>query len=226
MNRASDRPELGDAVAAALLSSALEVGVSLAANQVRQMLDYVRMLERWGRAFNLSGAKDASQLLREHVVDCLTVVAPLEHWATAHAGSIRILDVGSGAGLPGLVLAIARPEWSVTTVDAAAKKAAFVRHAAGEIGLGNVRALHGRVQAIAPSERFDVVISRAFSSLGGLIDATRQRLSPRGVWLAMKGRRPDLELAELPAGIDAFHVERVHVPGLDAERCLVWIRPH
>ena len=131
--------------------------------------------------------------------------------------------MGSGGGLPGVVIAICCPEIAVTCVDAVAKKAAFVQQAAGELGLGNLVGRHARVEAVC--EPFDVIVSRAFASLTDFVNWSRGALAEQGVWLAMKGKRPDDEIAALPAGAEVFHVEPLQVPGLDAERCLVWLRP-
>jgi 16S rRNA (guanine527-N7)-methyltransferase len=150
-------------------------------------------------------------------------VEPLRrHCATA--SSKRVLDVGSGGGLPGIVIAALNPGLQVTCVDTVGKKAAFIRQAAGELGLKNLVAQHARVEQLRAAP-FDVIVSRAFSSLADFTRLTRQHLAPRGVWMAMKGKTPDEEMAQLPADIAVFHVEQLSVPGLQAERCLVWIRP-
>jgi 16S rRNA (guanine527-N7)-methyltransferase len=159
----------------------------------------------------------------QHLADCLAVVEPLRR-QLGQAKSARVLDVGSGGGLPGVVLAIAETAWDVTCVDSVAKKAAFIRQVAGELALPNLHAVHTRVQALR-AEPFDVIASRAFASLAEFTHSTRALLAPAGVWMAMKGKHPADELAALPIGVTAFHVEPLHVPGLDAERCLVWMRP-
>jgi 16S rRNA (guanine527-N7)-methyltransferase len=136
----------------------------------------------------------------------------------------RILDVGSGAGLPGVVLSLMRPNWVVHCVDAVAKKASFVRQVAVELRLKNLHAEHARVEALR-LPAFDVVVSRAFASLADFTAWSRGQLAPGGVWLAMKGRLPEEEIAALPSWVSVFHVEQLQVPGLDAQRCLVWMRP-
>jgi len=133
-----------------------------------------------------------------------------------------VLDVGSGGGLPGVVIAIACPEVAVTCVDTVAKKAAFIQQAAAELGLPHLRATHARVESLR--ESYDVVTSRAFASLKDFVTWSRSALAPNGVWMAMKGRQPDAEIAELPADVSVFHVEPIAVPGLDAQRCIVWMR--
>jgi len=159
----------------------------------------------------------------QHLADCLAVIGPLRR-QIGDGRPQRILDVGSGGGLPGLVLAVASPAWDVSCVDAVGKKAAFVRQMAGELALPNLHALHARVESL-PGSPFDVITSRAFGSLSEFVRVTRSLLAPGGVWMAMKGRRPDNELAGLPADVEVFHVEPLAVPGLAAERCLIWMQP-
>lgn len=146
--------------------------------------------------------------------------------APGAAEPIHILDVGSGGGLPGVVLAICRPDWRVTCVDTVAKKATFIRQAAAELRLPNLAAAHARVEQLADTtgQRFQVITARAFSSLPDLVALTRGLLAPGGCWMAMKGAVPADEIAQLPADVDVFHVEQVAVPGLEARRCLVWMR--
>ena len=184
---------------------------------------YLGLLAKWNAAYNLTAVRDPAQMRIQHLADCLAVVEPLRRQLGA-AVPARILDVGSGGGLPGVVLAIADPAWDVTCVDAVGKKAAFVRQVAAELALPNLHAEHTRVEALGTAS-FDVITSRAFGSLGDFVRSTRPLLAPRGVWMAMKGRRPDDEIAALPADVAVFHVEPLTVPGLDAERCLVWMRP-
>jgi 16S rRNA (guanine527-N7)-methyltransferase len=157
----------------------------------------------------------------QHLADCMAVIPALRRQWTGREG--RLLDVGSGGGLPGVVIAIVAPEWQVTCVDAVAKKAAFVRQVAVELQLPNLHAQHARVERFAG--RFDVVASRAFAALPEFCRLTKDRLSEDGVWLAMKGLVPHDELNALPKDIDAFHVEQLDVPGLGAQRCIVWMRP-
>lgn len=182
---------------------------------------YLQLLQRWNATYNLTALRDPAQMQTQHLADCQAAVAPLRRELAGRPAPVRILDVGSGGGLPGVVLALAEPAWDVTCVDAVGKKAAFVRQVAAELELPNLHAVHARVEVLnRPS--FEVVTARAFASLSALVQATRRLLAPGGVWMAMKGRRPDDELAALPPGI-VFHVEPVEVPGLD-QRCLVWMR--
>ena len=188
---------------------------------------YLSMLERWNAVYNLTAIRDREAMRLHHLADCLAVVGPLRRELSALQGTAtvarRILDVGSGGGLPGVVLALAEPAWQVTCVDAVGKKAAFVQQVAGELDLPNLRSVHSRVEKLRLPP-FDAVVSRAFSSLGDFVRWTRHALAPGGRWMAMKGRNPLDEVADLPPGIQVFHVEPLEVPGLEAERCLVWLR--
>lgn len=183
---------------------------------------YLDLLARWNRVYNLTALRDPAQMRSHHLADSESIVAPLERHAAGRP--LKILDVGSGGGLPGVVLAIHHPEWQVTCVDTVAKKAGFIRQVALELGLSNLRAEHARVEHLAPAGA-DVVTSRAFASLADFCTWTRQHLAPTGVWLAMKGRHPAEEIAALPSDVSVFHVEQLQVPGLDAERCAIWLRP-
>lgn len=200
---------------------ARELGLDVSPRQREQLLAYVGLIERWNRTYNLTAVRDPVQMVTHHLLDSLAVVAPLR----AHTAGARVslLDVGSGAGLPGIVLAIVCPELMVTCVDAVAKKAGFMRQVGVELGLRGFTARHARVETLEPGA-WDVVISRAFGSLADFTALTESLLVPTGVWVAMKGKIPTDEIAVLPAAIDMFHVERLSVPGLDAERCLVWLR--
>ena len=188
--------------------------------QQQGLLQYLDLLQRWNATYNLTAVRDRQGMLTQHLADCLAVVKPLSR--VLQAG--RVLDVGSGGGLPGVVLAIMRPQLQVTCVDTVGKKAAFVRQVAGSLGLNNLQSVHARVEALAlPS--FDLITSRAFASLLDFTALTQPLLSEAGVWMAMKGKNPESEVAQLPARISVFHVEQLQVPTLDAERCLVWMKP-
>ncbi len=189
---------------------------------IARLLAYAELLAKWNRLYNLTAVRDPQQMLYQHLLDCLAVIPPLDRRLGASAA--RLLDVGSGGGLPGAVFAIMRSVWTVCCVDAVAKKSSFVRQAASELGLENLRAEHARVESLQQPPH-DVVVSRAFASLGDFVALTRRHVAQGGCWLAMKGRRPDDELAELPADVEVFHVEQLTVPGLDAQRCLIWMRP-
>ena len=197
------------------------LGLQPGADQIAALEKYLDLLERWNGTFNLTAVRDRQAMLVQHLADCLAVVPPLLR--NAPGGRFRLLDVGSGGGLPGVVVAGLVPACEVTCIDAVGKKMAFVRQVAGALPLANLHAHHGRVEELR-SEPFDVITARAFSSLADLAKLTQPLLKPGGVWMAMKGRVPVDEIRALPAVIDVFHVEQLSVPGLQAERCLVWMR--
>ena len=191
--------------------------------QVDQLLDYQEMIGKWTKVYNLTAVRDPAEMLTHHLLDSLAAALPLRRYLQqAGLQAASLLDVGSGAGLPGVVIAICCPAISVTCVDAVAKKAAFIKQAALTLRLPNLNGLHARVESIA--QPFDVVCSRAFASLADFTQWSVNALAPSGVWMAMKGKHPADELAQLSAQVDVFHVEQLQVPGLGAERCIVWIR--
>jgi 16S rRNA (guanine527-N7)-methyltransferase len=208
-------------IESALAHSAAELGVELNDQASSRLIAYLQLLQRWNATYNLTSVRDPDQMLSHHLVDCLAVIRPMDEQLRVPAA--RVLDVGSGGGLPGVVLAIVRPRLVVTCVDTVGKKAAFIRQVGAELGLANLRAVHQRVEAM--SGEFDLVTSRAFASLAQFCSLTRNQLASQGLWMAMKGKRPDDEIAQLPADVDVFHVEQLPVPGLVAQRCLVWMRP-
>ncbi len=192
---------------------------------IRRLLTFADLLLRWNGRFNLTAVRDPGAVLHQHLLDCLATLPSLDrHLATRQSEEIRLLDVGSGGGLPGALLALMRPQWNVTCVDAVGKKAAFIRQAAAEIGLDNLQSVHARVEDLRLPP-FGLIVSRAFASLGDFTRLTARHLSGSGCWMAMKGKRPEREIAELSPHAAVFHVEQLVVPGLDAERCLVWMRP-
>lgn len=197
-----------------------QLGLAATEVQLARLADFLGQLQRWNAIYNLTAVRDPAQMLVQHLADCLAVLPALDRYCTAG----RVLDVGSGGGLPGAVLAIMRPALDVTCIDAVGKKAAFVRQVAGQLGLPNLHAAHARVEQLKASP-FDLVTARAFASLPDLVRLTRPLLAAGGRWMAMKGRAPDDELATLPDDVEVFHVEPIQVPGLDAQRCLVWMRP-
>lgn len=191
--------------------------------QVGQLLDYLDLIAKWTQVYNLTAVRDPAEMLTHHLLDSLAVIAPLRrHLAEAGLARASLLDVGSGAGLPGVVIAICCPEVAVTCVDTVAKKAAFIRQASLALKLPNLTGVHARVETI--SQSFDVICSRAFASLHDFTQWSVDALASGGVWLAMKGKHPADEIAALPASAEVFHVEQLQVPGLDAERCIVWMR--
>ena len=214
MSEGADPRQRGVLAAAALLSVPLEIGGA------DRLLRYLDLLHRWNATYNLTAVRDPQEMLAQHLFDCLAVVAPL---CRARANGGRILDVGSGGGLPGAVIAVVCPQFDVTCVDTVGKKAAFIRQAAATLGLPNLHAQHARVEQFE-APLFDVITSRAFASLADFVRLTRRHLAPGGVWMAMKGKHPDAEMAALPPNIEMFHVEPLRVPDLAAERCLVWMK--
>jgi 16S rRNA (guanine527-N7)-methyltransferase len=205
----------------ALIEGATALGVSLSADDVGALMAYLALLSKWNRVYNLTAVRDPSAMLVQHLLDSIAVIAPLRRWTGGRPA--RVLDVGSGAGLPGVVIAALLPEIDVTCVDAVAKKASFIRQVAGELALKNLHAVHSRVETLA-DEAFDVIVSRAFASLADLVALTWRRRGMGSVWMAMKAGVPGEELAALPKEVEVFHVEHLTVPGLDAGRSLIWMR--
>lgn len=197
--------------------------LSLSDAQVGQLLDYQNLIGKWNKVYNLTAVRDPAEMLTHHLLDSLAAVAPLQkHVQSRGLAAASLLDVGSGAGLPGVVLAICCPNLAVTCVDTVGKKAAFIKQAALALGLGNLTGLHARVETI--TQPFDVICSRAFASLVDFTSWSQAALAPGGVWMALKGKHPAEELALLPPGVAVFHVEPLAVPGLDAERCIIWLK--
>ena len=213
---------------AKLQAASDQLGLALTAPQMQGLLDYLALLQRWNKVYNLTALRDPDEMFSHHLLDCLAVVPPLRRWL-AHAGgpAPRLLDVGSGAGLPGVLLALLHPAWTVHCVDAVSKKAGFIRQVAVELRLPRLQGLHARVETLQPEQgSYDVITSRAFASLADFSTLSAHLLASTGVWMAMKGKLPGDEQAQLPAGVSVFHVEQLNVPGLDAQRCLVWMAPN
>jgi 16S rRNA (guanine527-N7)-methyltransferase len=215
-------------VSAHPLAGALAAGVdalelALGDDAQRQLLAYLDLIGKWNQVYNLTAVRDPRDMLSLHLLDSLAVVAPLQRQLAGEAVKARLLDVGSGAGLPGVVLAICCPGLQVDCVDTVAKKASFIQQVALTLGLApRLRGVHARVETL--TGRYDVVCSRAFASLADFTAGSRQALAPGGTWMALKGKTPTGEVAALGPEIDVFHVEQLAVPGLDAERCIVWMR--
>ena len=221
------KPEAPGELAVTLALGAERLGVDLTPAQRDRLIEFLALLQRWNRVYNLTAVRDPSGMVGQHLLDCLAVVPPLRRQTGGRP--VRVLDVGSGAGLPGIVLAVAMPELDITCVDTVGKKASFIRQAAGELGLQRVQVRHARVELL-DGPGFGIIVSRAFASLGDFTSSTRRQFESEsgkaaGVWLAMKGKVPTDELAALPAAVRVFHVEQFAVPAVDAERCLVWMRP-
>ncbi|MCA0213826.1 MAG: 16S rRNA (guanine(527)-N(7))-methyltransferase RsmG [Proteobacteria bacterium] len=203
-----------------LRAGAAELGLALTDAQVAQLLAYQALIQKWTQVYNLTAVRDPQEMLTHHLLDSLAAVAPLRRQTGGQP--VRLLDVGSGAGLPGAVFAICCPEVDVSCVDTVAKKAAFIQQVAVSLKLPNLRGVHARVENLTGP--FDVVSSRAFASLADFVNWSDGALGQGGVWLAMKGKHPADEIAALPAGVGVFHVEQLSVPGLGADRCIVWLR--
>ena len=217
---------------AALRAGLNDLALTLEDTQVTRLLDYLDLIQKWTKVYNLTAVRNPAEMLTHHLLDSLAIVKPLRAKLAelqAVGGTIpaaakpqRLLDVGSGAGLPGVVIAICNPELRVDCVDTVAKKAAFIRQVAATLRLPNLQGLHARVESLTTP--YDVISSRAFSSLVDFTNWSSSALAEQGVWLAMKGKHPADEVAVLPAAVEVFHVEQLVVPGLDAERCLLWMR--
>jgi 16S rRNA (guanine527-N7)-methyltransferase len=197
-----------------------QLGLALSDEQIDRLLGYLDLLQKWSRVYNLTAVRDPAEMLTHHLLDSLAVIGPLRQQIGPQ--SATLLDVGSGAGLPGVVIAICCPQVRVDCVDAVAKKSAFVQQVAAALRLPNLRGLHGRVEKLAGP--YDVVSCRAFASLADFFAWSSRAVAEQGLWLAMKGKVPEEEIAALPAAVQVFHVEQLQVPGLDAERCIVWMK--
>ena len=209
-----------------LLAVAATLQLAVSDRQAETLLSYLALLQRWNTTYNLTSIRDAQNMLIQHVADCLAVIGPLRHHflKTPTLTQPRLLDVGSGGGLPGIVIAVMCSDINLVCVDTVGKKAAFIRQVAAELKLRNLLGEHARVEnlKLAP---FDLITSRAFASLTDFVTLTRQLLAPQSCWMAMKGKVPEAEITELPAGVKVFHVEHLTVPQLNADRCLVWMKP-
>ena len=209
------------ALLAPLTQGIQALGLSLTDAQAQQLLAYQDLLIKWNKVYNLTAVRDPQEMLSHHLLDSLSVLGALQR----HAGdrAMRIMYVGSGGGLLGVVIAIAAPQHHVTCVDTVGKKAFFIRQVAADLGLKSLAAEHARVENL-PAHQADLVTSRAFASLVDFTNLTRQHLKPGGVWMAMKGKHPQDEIQALPANVTVDQIEDLQVPGLQAERCLVWMR--
>lgn len=215
------------------LASKLRAGLAgldlaLSDAQVAALLDYLALIQKWTKVYNLTAVRDPDEMLTHHLLDSLAVIAPLRRQLTslglrAEADSaLRLLDVGSGAGLPGVVIAICCPDIRVDCVDTVGKKAAFIQQVAVSLRLSNLRGVHARVESL--TDKYQVISSRAFASLLDFTSWSVKALAEKGVWMAMKGKHPADELMALPPGVEVFHVEQLTVPGLEADRCVLWLR--
>ncbi|NIP73904.1 MAG: 16S rRNA (guanine(527)-N(7))-methyltransferase RsmG [Gammaproteobacteria bacterium] len=202
----------------ALLEEGLEgLGLALASADRDRLLQYLELLRKWNRVYNLTAVRTVPEMVTRHLLDALAVLP--------HVQGARVLDVGTGAGLPGIPLAVVSPDRRFTLLDASAKKIRFVTQAAAELHLANVTPVHRRVEDFRPPQPFDTVIARAFSALAQLTSSAGPLCRSGGRILAMKGAYPAGELADLPPGYAVADVVPLHVPGLDAQRHLVVVVP-
>lgn len=215
-----------DGLARMLKEGADTLSLDLNERQHEQLLDYVALLAKWNAVYNLTAIRDPRQMMIQHILDSLSILPHLPSRENA-----TVLDVGSGGGLPGIVLAIARPDWHVTLNDIVQKKSAFQSQAKAELGLANLAVVTGRVESLRPGvevpKKFDLIVSRAFAELSDFVTLARHLVADGGAIWAMKGVRPDGEIERLPEGARAVKTIRLVVPMLDAERHLseVWVEP-
>jgi 16S rRNA (guanine527-N7)-methyltransferase len=200
----------------------LETGISalnlrLNAGQQGRLLQYLALLEKWNRVYNLTAIREVGKMVSGHLLDCLAVVP--------HLQGTSVLDVGSGAGLPGIPIAIACPDAEVVLLDSNHKKSAFLRQALADLALGNASVACERVESWQTRARFDFIVSRAFADTGEFVQQSRHLLAPGGVLAAMKGVHPYEEIERLSKDLSAQQIVALRVPGLEAARHLVLIRP-
>ncbi|PPK78132.1 16S rRNA (guanine527-N7)-methyltransferase [Methylobacter tundripaludum] len=196
-----------------LVSGIASLNLNVTDEQVDQLLSFIKLIEKWNKAYNLTAIRDREEMARLHILDSLAIVPHIE--------GKRVIDIGTGAGLPGIPLAICLPEIDFTLLDSNAKKTRFVQQVVLELKLKNVEVLHSRVENYHPEKTYDAVLTRAFAGLSDIVKLTAHLLSKDGVLLAMKGQNLDAELAEIAAKKSVISVS---VPGTDVERCLVRIQ--
>jgi 16S rRNA (guanine527-N7)-methyltransferase len=192
------------------------LGIDVGPQALRALGDYANLLERWNRTYNLTAVRELERIVPLHLLDSLAVLP----WV----GDLDLLDVGSGGGLPGIPLALAKPALQVTLLDSNSKKSAFQQQAAIELGLGNVRVVCGRIEQFRPKAPFSRIVSRAFSEIADFVSPTRHLLAPDGRWLAMKGVYPEDEILHLPEGVVVEDVHRLVVPGVEGDRHIVVLK--
>ncbi len=192
------------------------LGLVIAEPVQRKLLDYILLLDKWNKVYSLTAVREPERMIGLHLLDCLAILPYLN--------ASRLLDVGSGGGMPGIILAICHPDWQITMIDSNSKKTGFLQQAAISLQLGNVTVVTSRVEQFQPAQPFDVITSRAFADLGDFVAWSQHLLAPGGCYAAMKGVYPQDEVARLPAGFVVSDVVPLQVPGLDAERHLLTIR--
>lgn len=210
-----------------LEQGAQQLNLGLGVAQIDTLMAFLDLLQKWNKVYNLTAVRDPQEMMTHHLLDSLAAVPALRRHVASLGRQpgerVAQLDVGSGGGLPGVVFAVCCPEVDVHCVDTVAKKAAFLQQAAVSLKLPNLKGIHARVESLKGP--YDIVSCRAFASLIDFTTWSRAAIAPQGIWFAMKGKKPDDEMAALGADVQVFHVEHLQVPGLDAERCIVWLRP-
>ncbi|TAK62572.1 16S rRNA (guanine(527)-N(7))-methyltransferase RsmG [Methylobacter sp.] len=196
-----------------LVSGIASLNLNVTDENIDQLLNFIKLIEKWNKAYNLTAIRNREEMARLHILDSLSIIPHIE--------SKRVIDIGTGAGLPGIPLAICLPEIDFTLLDSNAKKTRFVQQAVLELKLKNVEVIHSRVENYHPEQAYDAVLTRAFAGLADIMKLTAHLLAQDGVLLAMKGQTPDAELAEIAAKKSVISVS---VPGADVERCLVRIQ--
>ena len=192
------------------------LGVPYTAEQIDRLLAYLAMLERWNKAFNLTAIRDPIQMIRLHFLDSAAVHPHIQ-------SATRIIDVGTGPGLPGIPLAILNPQINFTVLDSNGKKTRFLFQAISELGLSNVQEVNQRVERYQPDAQFDIVVSRAFSAISDMLRQCEHLVTDNGFFLAMKGKKPDSELSQITKAYKVVDLSRLHVPQIDGERHLIKI---
>ena len=210
-----------------LEQGAAQLGLHLTVEQFDKLMAFLDLLQKWNKVYNLTSVRDPQEMMSLHMLDSLAVVPALQRHVASLGKAVgertRQLDVGSGGGLPGVVFAICCPEVDIDCVDTVAKKAAFLQQAAVSLKLPNLKGIHARVETLKGP--YEVVSCRAFASLIDFTTWSRRAIADNGIWFAMKGKHPQDEIDALGKGVQVFHVEPLQVPGLDAERCIVWAKP-
>ncbi|MBS1170220.1 MAG: gidB [Burkholderiaceae bacterium] len=208
-----DRPALSRQLSDGLA----QLPFALTDAQREQLLDYLALLAKWNGVYNLTAVRDPKQMVTQHLLDSLAAVPAFDQVKS-------VLDVGSGGGLPGIVLAIVRPEMKVSLIDTVQKKTAFLTQAKAELGLANVTVHTGRVESLSATEKFDAITSRAFASLADFVSLSSHLLAADGYFIALKGVVPTDEIAHLPSGWKVAEIRPLSVPELQAERHLIFLQ--
>jgi 16S rRNA (guanine527-N7)-methyltransferase len=221
MSSTQTAPATKQALEASLRQGVSALGITLDQEQQQQLLAYLDLLAKWNKVYNLTSIREPAQMMTHHLLDSLAAVP-------AFSEAKNVLDVGAGGGLPGMILAIwagkARPQMRVSMIDTVHKKTAFLTQVKAELGLGNVSVHTARVEQLQVAQKFDVITSRAFAELADFINWSAHLLTDDGQFIALKGVRPDQEIARLPAGWEVTETRSLAVPGLDAERHLIFIK--